>query len=179
MGTNKALLRLGQKSVIEHVIERLAQLFESISVVANDVDAYTFLKVPIFVDLQPFTGPLMGLYTGITSCQVPWVLAAPCDTPFLEPRVLQVILAHPRTADVVAVEIDGQPQPLPALYSARCAEVAGTLLSSGSRALRDLLHSVEVSVVPEVTVRRVDPQLATFLDLDTVQDLRRARQSLP
>ena len=176
MGTDKALLNLGRKSLIEHVIERVAGLVKSVNVVTNDADSYMFLGLPIIHDVEPDKGPLMGLYTGITSCKTPWILAVACDTPFIEPRLLETILARSRTGDIVATEFNDQAQPLPALYSSRCAKVAMSLLSTDRRALRDLLASVEISVVPETEVRQVDPKLGSFFDIDTKADLRRAER---
>ncbi len=176
MGTNKALLRLGNKSVIEHVVTRIADFVEDIYIIGNDADAYAFLGVPTISDRETGMGPLMGLYTGIISSKTPWVLAVACDTPFLEPRLIETILARPRDAVIIATEISAQAQPLPALYEARCGELAKALLSSGRRALRDLLASAELSIIPEAEVRLVDPELRSFLDLDTVEDLQRARR---
>jgi molybdopterin-guanine dinucleotide biosynthesis protein A len=179
MGTDKALLPFAQKTIIEHVIERITGLVDQVYIVAHDVDSYAFLRIPTLRDIEPDRGPLMGLYTGITSCKTTWVLAAPCDTPFLNSRLLQTILTLPRSTDAIAFEIGGRLQPLPALYSARCAEVAGTLLSSGGRrALQDLLTAVSTEVVPEAVARRVDPELRSFFDLDTTEELRIARQMI-
>ena len=174
MGSDKALLRLGRMSVIEHVVERVAGVVEDIYVVARDVNSYSFLGLPIIPDIEPDMGPLMGLYSGITSSKTPWVLAVACDTPFIESHLLEMMLARPLGAEIIAVEVDSQPQPLPALYSAGCAEVAWRLMSSGRRALRDLIAAVEVSIIPEEEVRRVDPELRSFLDIDTIEDLHRA-----
>jgi molybdopterin-guanine dinucleotide biosynthesis protein A len=178
MGTDKALQRLGGKSVIEHVIAKVAGFVTSICVVVNDVESYAFLKVPLVSDIEPDTGPLMGLYTGLISSKEPWSLAVACDTPFLEPRLIEVLLTQPRTSAIIATEVGARLQPLPGLYSAQCADTARTLLSTGRRALRDLLAAAVVSIVPEAEVRQADPDLRSFLDLDTPEDLLHAKRLL-
>ena len=176
MGSDKALQPLGGKAVIAHVLERMGGLVDHIYVVANDLVSYSFLGVPTILDEEPGSGPLMGMYTGISASRTPWVLAVACDTPFVAPSLLRTLLQHPRMKDIVAVEVGSQPQPFPALYSARCAGVARTLLNSGHRALRDLMAAVDVSIIPEAAARQVDPHLRTFLDLDTNEDLRSAQR---
>lgn len=175
MGTRKALQRLGGQCVIEHVITRIAGLVDELYLVVDDVDSFACLGFPMVADVEPDKGPLVGLYTGIISSQMPWVLAIACDTPFVKPRLIETILARPRDTLIIATEINAQLQPLPALYSAQCGEVARVLLALGRRALRDLLAAVEVSRIPEAEVRQIDPELHSFFDLDTPDDLRRAR----
>ncbi|MBI2855238.1 MAG: molybdenum cofactor guanylyltransferase [Chloroflexi bacterium] len=176
MGQDKALLSLGGKPLIEHVIQRIKPLVAGVSLVVNEPETYRFLGLPIVRDPEPHQGPLMGLYAGLMACPTPWALVVACDTPFLQEPLLRKLLDGSEDKTVVVTEVGGERQPLPALYAAFCAADIGAMLQAGRRALRDLVSSVPVRVIQEAEVRALDPEMHSFLDLDTAEELRKAEE---
>lgn len=72
--------------------------------------------------------------------------------------------------------VQGHPQPLAAFYAASCLEGIHALLKSGDKhSLRALLDRLQVRYVSEREMLAADPQLSSFFDLDTPEDLARAR----
>lgn len=69
------------------VIERLASQVDELLVSANRNEArYARLgpRLRVVADRIPgFRGPLAGLHAAMTAARHPWVLSAPCDSPFL------------------------------------------------------------------------------------------------
>ncbi len=176
MGADKALLPLGDLSVIEHVLRRLQPMVAGLYLVVNKPEPYRFLNVPLVQDITPGQGPLMGLYSGLRACPAPWALAVACDTPFLEPGLLQALVDRRGATPVVVPVIKGNPQPLPGLYSTDCIATIERLLREGHRALRDLLGAAPLMLLPETQVRSLDPELRSFVDLDTLEQLHQARR---
>ena len=174
MGQDKALISLGERPLIEHVVHRIKPLVAGVSLVVNEPEAYQFLTLPMVRDPESHQGPLMGLYAGLMACPTPWALVVACDTPFLQEPLLSKLLENGEGKSAVVTELGGEIQPLPALYSASCAADIGALLQAGHRSLRDLVSSVPVHVIQEADVRALDPNLHSFLDLDTVEELREA-----
>ena len=71
--------------------------------------------------------------------------------------------------------VRGYPQPLAAFYAASCLNEVNKLLSgSGKHSLRALLDRLQVCYVGEEEMLAADPQLRSFFDLDTPQDMARA-----
>ncbi len=175
LGSNKALLPLGERRVIEEVVERLQAVLQTVYLVVNDPEPFTYLGLPLVHDEVPHQGPLMGLYSGLLACPTPWALVVACDTPFLEPRLLQGMIEHQRHSPVLMPLVTGEPQPMPALYSKECIPAIRRLIERRRRALRGLVTESQVTLMEEAEVRRLDPELHSFFDVDTMEDYRQAQ----
>ncbi len=85
MGQNKALLKMGKKTMIERVIDPLQKIFENIIVVTDNPKEYAMLKNVKFVQDYFDTGEknsLIGLYTGLIESKTDYVFVTACDMPF-------------------------------------------------------------------------------------------------
>ncbi len=171
MGTPKAFASLQGRPLIQHVADRLAPLFQQVYVVARETEGFTSLGLPIMRDAMPQKGPLAGLYSGLVQSQAPWCLAVGCDMPFLSGALVGYMARFLSRGDIVAARVQGHDQPLPAFYSQRCLPHAQRLLSEGNTSLRALMSSCKVVILPEEELAPLDPDLRTFLDLDTPEQL--------
>ncbi|MCY4569667.1 MAG: NTP transferase domain-containing protein, partial [Candidatus Poribacteria bacterium] len=66
MGENKAMMRLGDNSLIGHVIRCMRLVTDELLLVTNSPTEYAHLGVSMHGDLLPGTGALGGIYTGLT-----------------------------------------------------------------------------------------------------------------
>jgi molybdopterin-guanine dinucleotide biosynthesis protein A len=102
------------------------------------------------------------------------------DMPFVAPallaRLIEIALAEDR--DAVVPVVGGRAQPLCAVYAARVASVAEDLLRGPRRAMHDLLEALgpRVAYVSEDVLRADDPDLRSFFNINTLDDLTRARE---
>jgi molybdopterin-guanine dinucleotide biosynthesis protein A len=67
--------------------------------------------------------------------------------------------------------VHGQLQPLAAFYSTGCIPLLRASLALGNKSLLGALKHLDVCYVDETQMRQTDPQLRSFFDLDTPQDL--------
>ena len=86
MGAPKPLLRLGDKTLVEHVVAAIEPLVAGVIVVTNDAEAMAFLGLPTVGDAEPGRGPLMGLYSGLLACRRPSPSSSPATPPSSRPR---------------------------------------------------------------------------------------------
>ncbi len=90
---DKGLLQLDGRSLTEHVIARLAPQVANVAINANrNLNDYARFGFPVWQDQcfdpalpdeEQFQGPLAGVETGLIHCTTPYLLTAPCDSPFL------------------------------------------------------------------------------------------------
>ena len=68
-----------------HVMVRLRRKSAQLLINANqNLGPYEGFGVPVWPDEIPgFAGPLAGLQTGLRHCETPYLVTAPCDSPFL------------------------------------------------------------------------------------------------
>jgi molybdopterin-guanine dinucleotide biosynthesis protein A len=117
MGQDKALLRLGGRSLVEVALDKLRSIGVSAPRIAG---ARTDLSshAPVIPDLHPVCGPLSGIEAALSASSQSLNLFLPVDMPLLPARFLSWMLlrAEITGALVTIPRINGQPQPLCAVY---------------------------------------------------------------
>jgi molybdopterin-guanine dinucleotide biosynthesis protein A len=94
-GADKGLQPLQGEALALHVMRRLAPQVGPLLVSANrHQDAYAALGAPwhatVVADSLPdYAGPLAGLLAGMRVARTEWLLAAPCDSPWLPADLAQ------------------------------------------------------------------------------------------
>lgn len=178
MGKNKALLSLpGKEDVtfVEHLASLLTPLCSEMLIVArNAVDAasYSLVGVRIVTDRVPDYGPLMGLYSGLSTMQAEHAIVVAVDMPFVQAALLSFLLFQPRTDSLLIPIVDNVPQVLLAIYPRSSLSVIEKCIQQGRRDLRSLLEVAPVRYIDEAQLRRVDPQLRSFVNVNTPEELR-------
>ncbi|CAN5796863.1 molybdenum cofactor guanylyltransferase MobA [soil metagenome] len=78
-----------------HVLIRLSPQVGELIINANQhLAAYEAFGASVWPDqIDGFAGPLAGLQVGLTHCETPYLVSAPCDSPFL-PLDLVARLSH-------------------------------------------------------------------------------------
>jgi molybdenum cofactor guanylyltransferase len=116
MGTNKALLKLSEKTVIEKISEELREVVSDILIVTNTFEDYQFLGLPMIEDQWKGMGPLAGIHAGLNSSNTEKNLITACDMPFISSELGNILLHLLDKYDVVVPKISGQIHPLFAAY---------------------------------------------------------------
>jgi molybdopterin-guanine dinucleotide biosynthesis protein A len=179
MGKNKALLPLpGNQTItfVEHLVCLLEECCSETLIVARDkVHArdFAFPGVQVTCDKTPGTGPLMGLYSGLSAIHTTHALVVAVDLPFVQPVLLSFLLSQPRPTSTLLVPLVHEiPQVLLALYPRSVLPIVKEQLLQGRRDVRCLLQVAPVQFVEEAQLRQIDPQLRSFINVNTPEELR-------
>ena len=128
-GVDKALLPLGGRSLIDHLLALLAPQAGAIAISANgDPARYAHLECPILADELTGRGPLGGVLRGLdwaASLGSDTLLTVPGDTPFIPPDLAIRLGAAPAWAES-ATGI----HPLVALWPVACRSALADWLAS-------------------------------------------------
>ena len=186
MGQDKALLPCPDNQQISFV-ERLATLLLSacreVILVVRDVNqaaVYTRHVPPsvhIVTDKVPDTGPLMGLYSGLCVMRSSHALVTAVDTPFLQFSIISFLLSEFIGNQPVIPIVDNFPQVLLAVYPRTILPMIEAKLQAGRRDPRALLQVAEVHFLEEMQLRAVDPQLRSFVNINTPEDFASCKTS--
>ncbi len=128
-------------TMVEHVLQRLSPQVAAVAINANqNTGIYQRFGVPVLPDVTPdFAGPLAGMEAGLQHCATPFMLSAPCDSPFLPLDLAARLYAalQEQGADVaIAVTGEGsrrQPHPVFCLLKTSLAPVLTRYLAEGGR----------------------------------------------
>ena len=176
---NKVQAVLAGRSLLNHVIDRLAPQVDQL-VINGDAGTCGESDYPLVEDaLDGFQGPLMGLYSALSSAkssdklgQATYLMMVPCDGPFIPNNLVaelhQQILEQ--DADVACIRYQGFAQPTFSLWHKRVAPaVKEALLVKKYGGFKPLLADLNTAYLdwPEQSV-------SPFFNINTVDDLAEA-----
>ncbi len=174
MGQDKAALVLNGRTLLDRVTDTMKSLFSNVIVSVRQPRAG--VNKPQVCDEQPSGGPMAGLIAGLQQAGTPWVFAVACDMPFVTSGVVTHLASLRNGHQAVVPVVDGHLQPLAAFYATSALDAMRANLATGDKSLRGALEKLDVRYVSEAELRECDPQLRSFFDLDTPQDLQAARE---
>jgi molybdenum cofactor guanylyltransferase len=171
MGQNKAFLKIDGAALIETTCLLFKHLFQETLLITHEEPSYQHLGIPVHEDILPQGGPLAGLHAGIYYAKFPHVFAAGCDMPFLNARVIEYQLGLRGRYDVVVPKTVGGLEPLHAVYSKACLCPIETILRKKKSRAIAFFPLVRVRVIRLREVRLLDPDLKTFINLNTPEEV--------
>jgi molybdopterin-guanine dinucleotide biosynthesis protein A len=169
MGRDKAGLPVGDGTLIEHLVRRLAPVVEE-TIVAGGPLPMALDGVRRIEDRYQGMGPLAGIHAGLVeaSHRLVWVVA--CDLPDVEPALGTFLCDLAVGVDAVVPRVGVEPEGVCAVYQRSLASRIETFLQAGRRRVQDLLARIEVRYVTAAELRQVDPELRSFRNLNTPAD---------
>ncbi len=178
LGVDKRFLEIGGRPCIQRVIDAFQGLFKEVLIVADAPEPFMSLGAKVVVDLIPGRATLGGLYTGLHFATHDRVFAAASDMPWLSPAAIRVVLDQALSGDIVIPDLAGKLQPMHAAYAKTCLPVLRSLVEAGRLKVQDLCMSPELRVhrIPEAAFRDVDPELRSFFNINTPEDLDKAKK---
>jgi molybdopterin-guanine dinucleotide biosynthesis protein A len=170
---DKTLLPLGGRPLIVHAIDGLRpQVGELVLSCGRDPASYEGLGSPVATDEVPDTGPLGGIVSALPLVHSEWILTYPGDAPFPDPDLVERLAIAAEPSGLAVPLAGGYRQPLVLLLRRdRADEIAGFYVRGG-RSLRAWLEAADVAVV------EMDDVAASFLNVNTQEDLARAERQL-
>lgn len=185
-GANKAFATVGGRRAIDRVAAALGGATGRIVLIANDFARFGELGWEVRGDAVAGAGPVAGIEAALRWAREegrPGALVCACDLPFVSPALLRALADAGRSGDALAVvpESTGRRgmEPLCAWYAADALPAAEAALRAGGGAVRALLEAIPVARMPLDGVRRFGDPGILFLNLNTPDDLRRARTIEP
>ena len=174
MGRPKALLPVGSTTLIEAVIARLREACPEILIVTNTPELYRHLGVRTVPDALPGRQSLVGIFTAVLHVGGPAFVCA-CDMPFLNPALVRHLASLAEGVDVVIPRHGGDYEPLHAVYTPACLEPIRRCVERRGRNT-GFLPEVRVRVVEVEELRRFDPDLHSFVNVNTPEDYARLQR---
>ena len=170
MGGPKALLPMGDTTILGTILSLLQPMFRNVIVVARETKSFAWLGSEVLADDRPERGPLVGLARGLAASDAPWCFVVGCDMPLLQAGVIGRMCENLDGCDILVPYLDGRLQSLHAFYSRKCLSVAENLLDNGTTSLRDLFPLCKVRTMVTGDFLDIDPEMLSFKDIDTKDD---------
>ena len=153
---DKGLQPFRGTTMVQHVLERLAPQVGSVAINANqNLAAYAAFGVPVWPDeTTGFAGPLAGLEAGLRQCATPYLVSAPCDSPFLPAdlasRLFDALQSQGADVALAVTQEAGmrkQPHPVFCLVKTSLLPVLSRYLLEGGRKMDGWYADLKVAEV--------------------------------
>ncbi len=171
MGTDKSMLPVKRRSMIETICEQLSGSFEQILISANEADKFAHLGFEVVTDKIAGHGPLMGIASALEASSNELNFVVACNIPKIKLAYINQMLteAVESRADIV-VPTTGKDkyEPLFAIYCKSALEAINKVLSSGGRKISDVFDLCKV--------RNVDLG-AGLVNLNTMAEYEKFRKN--
>jgi molybdenum cofactor guanylyltransferase len=174
-GTNKALIRVAGKCILDGIYDVFSKLFEEIILVTNDPIQYLGWNLNIVTDIFPIRCSLTGIHAGLFYMNTPHAFLVACDIPFLKKELVEAVLDNIEPGvDIVIPETSMGLEPLCSVYSKHCLKPIEQQLVKQKLKIRQVFQKLRVKKLPETILRKADPDLLSFSNINTPEDLARA-----
>ena len=176
-GTKKAFLEVGGKRIIDHILAIFEELFDETIIVTNDPVDFLEWDHRIVSDISPTRCSLAGIHAGLFHARTPYIFVSACDTPFLNAGLVRHLAhaIHP-PLQVVIPRTEMGLEALCAVYAKSCIAPIERNLEQGRYAIRAFFKPGRTRKIGEPELRRHDPALHSFFNINTPEDLALAEK---
>jgi molybdopterin-guanine dinucleotide biosynthesis protein A len=184
MGRPKAALMFGDSTILERLISELGRDFDDILIMAAPAQSEGFSierllrmaspSVHLLRDQNAYQGAAVALAQGLAAAANNVAFTCSCDLPLLRVEVVRALNQMLNGYEAVIPAIGGKPQPLCAIYRRDVAKVIETQLASGERRLTRITARLRAHRPGELQLREIDPDLRSFMNVNTPEDYNRA-----
>lgn len=166
-GVDKPLLKVGDKALLGHVIDRVRPQVDALLLsCARTTAAYEAFGHPLVEDRDASQGPLGGFVSALARVRTPWAFTTPADTPFLPANLVASLAEACERTGAAVVTAGGHRQNLAMLLGAEHAQSLAAFYEDGGRAIHRWLVANAVT--------EVEFPADGFLNVNTAEDLAAA-----
>jgi len=183
MGRDKCSIKLGSKTLLEHVIANVVGFSRLVVVVtaaksSGATERQRGLPVAWTTDRREDAGPLEGLRCGLQHLrdhQLEAALVIGCDYPLFGWPIARILANRLADHQAICVQAGKHWSPLPMVVRTHALSAANDLLAQGHRALHDLLKHIDCHAIMADELRTVEPDLHSLLNVNDPEALKRVQ----
>jgi len=181
-GEDKNHIKLGDKTLLEHVLSKINNKFEEILIVSSHNQEIKKLEnVTVIPDCFDDFGPLAGVLSSMkwvkeNQKQYKWVATFPSDTPFFETSIIEEYKKRIKINDSLLyfVKSNDKRHNIFGLWSIDLLKVLeDDLLNNNFRKVEDWANKIGVKTI-DIEVKKFDP----FFNINTKEDFEKAKEIL-
>ena len=166
MGVDKGLMSFKNKPMAQHVIDAVKPFVNNIIIIANQKE-YSIFGYPTYKDILKEKGPLAGIYTGLQHSQTENNIVVSCDVPFINDKLLKLLLHDSLNFDVVIPEKDNRTHPLIGCYKKSCSTLFKEQLDKEKLKLKTAIEKLNYKVINANHISEI-----TFSNINCKDDIK-------
>ena len=181
-GEDKSIAKLGDKTLLDHTINKIEKEFSEILVISNNKE-FNFKnnKIHVVEDcIEGQLGPLVGILTAMkwvkkNNKNYKWIASFPCDTPFFDMKFISElkIKIEQTSKKLIFLNSDKKRHNIFGLWSVDLIETLEEDIKNGLRKVElwaDKIGCENININEEKFDR--------FLNINTKKDIEKAKENL-
>ena len=180
-GADKAVAKLGDKSLIDYTINKLEPKFAEILVITNNPMQVSKNNIFFIKDtMSGQLGPLVGILSAMewvknNDKNYEWIISFPCDTPFFEEKIIDKVINSQKSSDkkLLFLKSGNKRHNIFGLWSIELMEQLRNDINQGARKVEDWANKIGAEIV-EIN----SESDKSFLNINTKLDLEDAQKKL-
>ena len=178
-GQNKSMVKLGNKTLLEHILYKIKSKFSKIIIVSNENKIKNFTVIKDCIEGQ--LGPLVGVLSAMkwikkNNFSYSWVATFPCDTPFFNISIIDEFKKASKLNDsyLYFVKTKEKRHNIFGLWSIKLIEtLEEDIIKNNYRKVEKWANKIGVKTI-NVSYDNIDP----FFNINTKEDLIEAKKIL-
>jgi molybdopterin-guanine dinucleotide biosynthesis protein A len=168
MGFDKGMAELNGKPMVGWVIAALQGVCNHIIIISNTAN-YEQLGYPVYADLYKNTGPLGGIFSGLTYTSTEYNLVVACDMPFINTDIFNLLLKYASNHSIVVPSVNSRFEPLCAFYHKHTRHKMEELLLQKIWKMQEVIREFTYK---EIKVEDLLPDPHMFANINTPSELK-------
>lgn len=171
MGFDKQRILIGGLPMVYYIARQLEAIFEEIVIVTNTPELYAKSKYKVVTDIYKGKGPLSGIHSGLSHCKSDYIYFVAGDMPMINGAYIGYMMSRIESQEVLGcvTEVYGYMEPFNAFYSKASVEIIETSIKKDHLKISRLVKEHNHVLIEEEEARLYAPDLAMFLNLNTIQ----------
>ncbi len=147
MQSEKGLVLFQGKPFIEHIIEAVLPISDSVQLVTNTVD-YDYLPYQKIKDIELDKGPIGGIYSALVHSDSEINLIVSCDIPLISTALLsELIMKHQTEYEVSVFSEANKIHPLIGIYSKKIIPILKKAIEENDLKMMRLLDKLQHQII--------------------------------
>ena len=181
-GEDKNQIKLGNKTLLEHVLSKVINKFEETLIVSShNLEIQKIKKLTLIPDCFDDLGPLAGVLSAmkwikINQKQYKWIATFPSDTPFFEISIIEEYKKKTKESESLLyfVNSNNKRHNIFGLWSIDLLEtLENDLINNNFRKVEEWANKIGVKTI-DIRITKFDP----FFNINTKEDLEEAKKIL-
>ena len=181
-GDDKSTAKLGNKSLLDHTIEKIEKKFDEILIISNN-EKHISIKKNVFSTkdlIEGHLGPLVGVLSAMEWIKkhkknYNWIATFPCDTPFFDENLVDKIMNCPKNSSkkLFFLKSGNRRHNIFGLWSLELKDILLEDINKGHRKVEEWANKVGSEII-EIN----DENDYNFLNINTKEDLEKAKKKI-
>ena len=182
-GEDKSNIRLGNKTLLDHTIDKIEKEFSEILIISKD-KKYNFKNTKIYTVkdcIEGQLGPLVGILTAMkwvneNKKNYKWIASFPCDTPFFDTKLISKLKLKTKETSkkLIFLNSDKKRHNIFGLWSLKLIEtLEKDIIENNHRKVEKWANKIGVKTI-NIPYDNIDP----FFNINTKDDLAEAEKIL-